>query len=321
MPPGVQDSVAPVNPTLCKCWDSAEKNIELVSNDWEGVSNKPYFEWSGANDDNSGVDGYSVYWGENIDGDAGMVQVLSHNNDAIGFTVSTGAATNTVHYLRVKTKDVAGNWSAAKTLFVFCFENDPPIISNVTQNVDILNSDNKIIDGKLVVNYELSEECNVVIKIIDSDGMDTKIIEDKIWKTAGKHYFEWYGVNNKNEPVQDDLYTYIIDFEDRADNEGTYYSGTIIVKSKPSSGDQIRPKDKVVMLSQDNFSGIVFKGLRDAGVMVRIFNFKGAKVRELSGMDIWDGKDDNGDMVDSGVYIYQYEYKGLKYLGTVVLGK
>jgi len=62
------------------------------------------------------------------------------------------------------------------------------------------------------------------------------------------------------------------------------------------------------------------------GVVCRIFDIRGALVRQL---DIgpretsfaWDGKDERGKVVLSGVYIYQLEAEGKVTNGTVILAK
>jgi len=73
--------------------------------------------------------------------------------------------------------------------------------------------------------------------------------------------------------------------------------------------------------SGGSVKGAIFSGIQNAGVVVRIYDVKGRKVRELVGTDVWDAKDDNGNEVDSGVYIYQYEFEGKKYQGTIVVGR
>jgi flagellar hook assembly protein FlgD len=94
-------------------------------------------------------------------------------------------------------------------------------------------------------------------------------------------------------------------------------------------GDMFRPKEKIIMVSKSvggmtsggSVKGAIFSGIQNAGVVVRIYDVKGRKVRELVGTDVWDVKDDNGNEVDSGVYIYQYEFEGKKYQGTIVVGR
>jgi len=67
-----------------------------------------------------------------------------------------------------------------------------------------------------------------------------------------------------------------------------------------------------------------FDGLAGRDVEVNIFNVNGRKIRSiniLSEGNIWDGKDSNGVLVENGVYIYQFEYEGKNYSGTIAVAK
>lgn len=58
----------------------------------------------------------------------------------------------------------------------------------------------------------------------------------------------------------------------------------------------------------------------------KIYDITGAEVADLqpgSTEDslIWDGRDKNGNIVHSGVYIYQIEVEGKVFNGTIVVAK
>jgi hypothetical protein len=55
---------------------------------------------------------------------------------------------------------------------------------------------------------------------------------------------------------------------------------------------------------------------------VRIFNVKGRRIRTLNGASpVWDGRDDTGSTVESGVYIYQYTSQGERVSGVIAVAK
>ena len=117
------DVSAPTNPTACTATVSATDTTQLTNGDWQNLSAAPYFEWAGATDTVSGVAGYSVYWGADSEGEPGTAGVSQ--------TVATYSAASAVpdggtYCLRVRTKDNAGNWSTATTLFTSKYDVSAP---------------------------------------------------------------------------------------------------------------------------------------------------------------------------------------------------
>ncbi|MFH1062908.1 MAG: DUF2341 domain-containing protein [Candidatus Omnitrophota bacterium] len=118
------DTTIPINPTLpCSAWDSSSK-INPISNDtWQESDNTPYFEWTGATDTGgTGVSGYSVYWGNDANGEPGLTQGQTASN----YNVSSGTEDG-VYFLRVRTFDVIGNYSEPITLFTFRYDVGAPL--------------------------------------------------------------------------------------------------------------------------------------------------------------------------------------------------
>lgn len=56
-----------------------------------------------------------------------------------------------------------------------------------------------------------------------------------------------------------------------------------------------------------------------AGTSLNIYTAKGSPVRSLTDTLIWDGKNDSGDTVESGLYIYQLQLEGKKISGSCVI--
>ena len=89
-----------------------------------------------------------------------------------------------------------------------------------------------------------------------------------------------------------------------------------------------RPSKRVIVKARiaQSGGGFHFNHLTE-GDSVKIYNVTGKKIRTItSGTDdgfIWDGKNDNGQWVESGTYIYQIKVKGKSKLisGTIAFVK
>lgn len=84
----------------------------------------------------------------------------------------------------------------------------------------------------------------------------------------------------------------------------------------------VRPLQKIITPNGDNVNDTLpFVGLVN-GDEVKIFDIRGRRIRTLSGVaPEWDGRDDGGSIVESGVYIYQYTSQGERVSGVVAVAK
>ena len=106
------DTVAPANPT------STSPGCTATSGVWQNTCADANFTWSGASDATSSVAGYEVYWGTDPNGTGALWSTTAAYNPT--------AVSNGTYYLRVHTKDNAGNWSAWTTLFVLRYDGTAP---------------------------------------------------------------------------------------------------------------------------------------------------------------------------------------------------
>ncbi len=77
-------------------------------------------------------------------------------------------------------------------------------------------------------------------------------------------------------------------------------------------------------LSDNMYNKTYFYFLDDAVGEIAIYTINGNKINELSGKSgevSWDGKDSNGNLLSSGVYIYQIKCGSNLYTGTITLVK
>ncbi|MFA5859505.1 MAG: FlgD immunoglobulin-like domain containing protein [Elusimicrobiota bacterium] len=123
------DTTPPTNPTSIQAWASDTKTTVIANDTWQKVDAGPYFEFTGANDAGTGVSGYAVYWGTSSAGDPGNVQTIVNQAPVKYFAMP--AVAEKPCYLRVKTRDNAGNWSEAVTLFTLKYDNIPPLVPSL----------------------------------------------------------------------------------------------------------------------------------------------------------------------------------------------
>jgi hypothetical protein len=106
------DTVAPANPTF------TSPGCTVTNGVWQNTCADANFTWSGASDATSSAAGYEVYWGTDPNGTGALWSTTAaYNPPAVG---------NGTYYLRVHTKDNAGNWSAWTTLFVLRYDGAAP---------------------------------------------------------------------------------------------------------------------------------------------------------------------------------------------------
>lgn len=112
------DQDAPDNP------GTATETGGASDDTWQNEVSDPAFTWSAPSDNgDSGVSGYSIYWGTSSAGEPGTAQeqtTASYDPSAVSGT----------YYLRVRTFDNAGNYSDASTIFTFKYDGDSPEISS-----------------------------------------------------------------------------------------------------------------------------------------------------------------------------------------------
>lgn len=103
----LSDVTVPNNPDEVTALSEEGSEIELISNTWYGYD-APHFSWSGAEDPESGIAGYYVYFGTDATADPVTAGVFQTESDY----TPTSLVANSTYYLRIKTRDNAYNISS-----------------------------------------------------------------------------------------------------------------------------------------------------------------------------------------------------------------
>ena len=116
------DTEAPTNPDTLTSYSNFGKSTEISNYTWYNFAS-PYFEWSGATDaTGSGILGYYVYFGSDEEADASVSGTFQ---TAANYTASISS--DGEYYLKIKTKDKAGNVSSQNwEAFHYRYDGTPP---------------------------------------------------------------------------------------------------------------------------------------------------------------------------------------------------
>lgn len=104
--------------------------------------------------------------------------------------------------------------------------------------------------------------------------------------------------------------------------EVMHFSKYAVLPAGALSVDDYRPKRKIITpYLVDGWNDYIqFDGL--SGIFeIKIYDITGKKVRTINNIPLWNGYDDDGNIVESGVYIYQFKAAGKLISGTVTVAK
>jgi len=94
-----------------------------------------------------------------------------------------------------------------------------------------------------------------------------------------------------------------------------------VFPSLPLDAVDFRPPQKIITPNGDGINDTLEFGNLDPETVIDIFDVNGRRVRHMQGMFVWDGRDDSGNIVESGVYIYQFKKDGKVVSGVVAVAK
>jgi hypothetical protein len=184
-----------------------------ASDVWQRTVNDPAFTWGGVTDVGCGLSGYRVYWGTDPNG-APSLSITSPAYDPPAPTPPDG---ETTHYLRVRAEDVAGNASAATTLFIFRYDGAPPT-------------------GSLLINNDASTTNQVMVQLsingqdAGSGVKDMRLSDGRTW-TGWDTFRQW---GEWRLPTRNHItYTVSAQLKDLVGNESAVLSDDIYLELYP----------------------------------------------------------------------------------------
>lgn len=95
----------------------------VPNNQWQKVQNVASFTWTASSDATSGLWGYQFYFGTDPAGQSNQSFLAA---DPPAWTPQPGGVRTGTHYLRGRTRDIAGNWSVWTNLFTYRYDGTPP---------------------------------------------------------------------------------------------------------------------------------------------------------------------------------------------------
>ncbi len=103
----------------------------------------------------------------------------------------------------------------------------------------------------------------------------------------------------------------------RVYNTGIY--GIFPVTSR--SLEECKPEEHIITLDNNGVNDFLnFTGLT-GNFEIRIFNIRGELIKVIKDLPYWDGRDDDGKLVPSGVYFYIVKKDGKEIKGTFIIAK
>ncbi len=102
---------------------SAKGSATVLSSPGTYLYPNPYFSWTSATDNQSGIDGYYVYFGSS---DSGDPVTLGNFQQTTEYVVNTPMTAGTTYYLRIAPKNKAGTTPVAVTYFAYTYNGLSP---------------------------------------------------------------------------------------------------------------------------------------------------------------------------------------------------
>ncbi len=132
----IGDELAPTGPAAFTGVSQAAGGVAITSGQSYRYTT-PYFSWSAGSDSQTSVTGYYVYFG--VDS-AAVPQIAGTYTTDTNYLVTVPMIKGQTYYLRLQTKDVSGNISAATTGFVYTYVGvSPPQTITKTSTADFSN--------------------------------------------------------------------------------------------------------------------------------------------------------------------------------------
>ncbi len=173
--------------------------------------------------------------------------------------------------------------------------------------------------GYNTIEYSISKDAKVSINIYDYANQLVKtVFEGNV--TSGYNCAAWDGTNMSGSIVPEGTYTYIINTVDLFGNQAYPVKGSITVDMTGAFISDTKVSLIPFTPTGENSVTIFYNISEDANVSVKLYNSSNIFVRTLETISIkkagenwvtWNGRDDNGQIVNPGTYTYRIEAEDL----------
>jgi gliding motility-associated-like protein len=141
------------------------------------------------------------------------------------------------------------------------------------------------------------------------DGTDINELDLRVFWWDG---FAWRYVGGQVDPAANRVRVNVTHFS----LYGLFPMGTL-------TADTVRPKEKIITPNGDGKNDVVTFEIDplDGGFEIEVFDIRGAVVRRLDSVREWDGRNDDGEVVESGTYVYRLEGQGMTVTGMIAVAR
>ncbi len=172
-----RDTVPPVNPSSA---------VETACGADSGVASDcgdPAFSWIAGTDATSDVAGYGIYFGTSASGTGTTFSAAA--------TYDPGSVSDGTYYLRLRTKDNAGNWSGWETMFSLVVDSTAPVSAHV-------------LGGTSGENGWYTSNINIDLSATDSSGSGVDYLE---YHLDAQSWTQVYDTSTSISIISDGTYT------------------------------------------------------------------------------------------------------------------
>ena len=211
-----------------------------------------------------------------------------------------------VYIYRINAIDTLGN-SSIEVGGSITVDKMAPKISNFTANPYPFAPDG---NEEMTIGYNISEDANVTIDVVDDSNDIIITLESKILKSSGNNVVKWDGFAN-GEIVPDDIYRVKITATDNAGNTTEYYDFIgIDVQTPYIVGVDDNPDPfNTTLVDFSTIHGEFSEWFKNA--KATIYDSNNTRVKEID-MDNtiefwwgWSGLNTSGNIVSDGLYTYK----------------
>jgi len=150
------------------------------------------------------------------------------------------------------------------------------------------------------VSVSFTKEAEIYLRYFDDD-LNSNFSEDtlKPYLWTGN---EWLELKNSTVDTQNN---FVKAKTGHISKFAVFYTG------QTANSPQYKNLQKVVRpkFIPDNGEVVEFQSSSQVK-KIEIFNLSGTKIKKIEGLNYWDGKDENGNTVPGGLYIYQLHFDG-----------